>query len=154
MKKNINTLAANSIICAVYVLLTLVNPLGYGAVQFRYSEIIAVLPFFNRRYIPGVVLGVLLANLFSPLGIIDVFVGVLICAISYSISYYIKNKYVNALIYSILCAVFVPLELYYVVKAPIIITSLGIFAGQIVVTILGVIIFDLLYKRTNFSNIY
>ena len=151
MNKKLLNLAINAFICAIYVVLTLVNPLGYGPIQFRYSEIIAVIPFFNRKYIPGVVLGVFLANLFGPLGLVDVFVGVFICVVSYTISYYVKNAYINAVIYSILCGIFVSLELYFVVKAPFIITSASIFVGQIVVTLIGVTLLKSVDKRINLS---
>ena len=146
---NVRDLVANALVCAIYVVLTLINPLSYGAVQFRFSEIMAVLPFYDRKYIPGVTFGVFLANLFSQLGLVDVLVGVGICVISYSISYFVKNAYVNALIYSVLCGIFVGGELYFVVKAPLLITGLSVFAGQVVVTIIGVMVFQKLNQKTS-----
>ncbi len=149
---NVKDLVANALVCAIYVVLTLINPLSYGAVQFRFSEVMAVLPFFDRKYIPGVTFGVLIANLFSQLGFVDVFVGVGICVISYSISYFVKNAYVNALIYSVLCGIFVGGELYFVVAAPLVITGLSVFAGQVVVTIAGVLIFQKINQKTSIFN--
>lgn len=146
---NVKDLVANALICAIYVVLTLINPLSYGAVQFRFSEIVAVLPFFDRKYIPGVTFGVLIANLFSQLGLIDVFVGVGICVISYTISYFIKNAYINALIYSILCGIFVGGELYFVVNAPLLITAFSVLVGQIVVTMIGVLVFQKIKQKTS-----
>lgn len=138
----------NGIICAIYVALTLINPLGFGAIQFRYSEALAVIPFIDRKYIPSITVGVALANLFSPLGPIDVIVGVAICIISYGISKYQKNLYVNALIYSILCGILVGLELYAVVKAPLVFTGFTVFIGQVVCTIVGAVIFKKIFERT------
>lgn len=149
---NVRDLVANALVCAIYVVLTLINPLSYGAVQFRFSEVMAVLPFFNRKYIPGVTIGVLIANLFSQLGIVDVFVGVGICVISYTISYFIKNPYINAVIYSVLCGIFVGGELYFVVKAPLLVTGLSVLAGQIVVTIIGTVVFQKLNQKTSLLN--
>ncbi|MEG0249855.1 MAG: QueT transporter family protein [Peptostreptococcus sp.] len=147
---NVRDLVGNALVCAIYVVLTLINPLSYGAVQFRFSEIMAVLPFFDRKYIPGVTIGVLLANLFSQLGIVDVLVGVGICMISYTISYFVKNPYSNAVIYSILCGIFVASELYFVVHAPLLITGTSILIGQLVVTIIGVVIFKRISQKTSF----
>lgn len=150
MKKfGVRDLVLNALVCAIYVVLTLINPLSYGAVQFRFSEIMAVLPFFDRKYIPGVTFGVFIANLFSQLGFVDVIVGVGICVISYSISYFIKNVYINAIIYSVLCGIFVGGELYFVVKAPLLITGLSVLAGQIVVTIVGTVIFEKIKQNTS-----
>ncbi|WP_437130438.1 QueT transporter family protein [Peptostreptococcus russellii] len=147
---NVRDLVGNALVCAIYVVLTLINPLSYGAVQFRFSEVMAVLPFFNRKYIPGVTLGVLIANLFSQLGVVDVMVGVGICIISYTISYFIKNPYANAVIYSVLCGIFVGGELYFIVNAPLLITGTSVLIGQLVVTVIGVVVFKRICQKTSF----
>ena len=59
---------------ALYAVLTYaaaaVN-LAYGAVQFRFSEALTVLPVFTPAAIPGLAVGCFLANLGSPLGLVD-----------------------------------------------------------------------------------
>ena len=45
--------------------------LAYGPVQFRFSEALTVLPVFTPAAVPGLALGCFLANLGSPLGIVD-----------------------------------------------------------------------------------
>ena len=52
-----------SLIAALYAALTLaVAPIAFGAVQFRISELLTVLPLFTATAIPGLTLGCALAN--------------------------------------------------------------------------------------------
>ena len=70
MDSKVKTIAFNAIIAAIYAVMTLaISPIAYGAVQLRVSEIIIFLAFYNKKYIPGLVLGCIIANLFSPLGL-------------------------------------------------------------------------------------
>ena len=76
MKWNVKLLVWNAVIAALYAVLTIsLEPISYGAVQFRLSEVMTLLAFANPMFVPGLVLGCVIANLFSPLGVIDVFVG-------------------------------------------------------------------------------
>ena len=72
--KNVRFLTQAAMIAALYAVLTYaaaaVN-LAYGAVQFRFSEALNVLPVFTPAAIPGLAVGCFLANLGSPLGLVD-----------------------------------------------------------------------------------
>ena len=72
--KNVRFLTQAAMIAALYAVLTYaaaaVN-LAYGAVQFRFSEALTVLPVFTPAAIPGLAVGCFLANLGSPLGLVD-----------------------------------------------------------------------------------
>ncbi len=79
MTKTLNTrdLAQISIVAAIYVVLTITPPLNsisYGMYQFRVSEMMNFMAFYNKKYIISVTLGCMIANLFQ-FGWIDVFVG-------------------------------------------------------------------------------
>lgn len=66
-----------ALVAAVYLVLTVTPPLNAissGAYQFRISEMMNFLAFYNRKYIIGVTLGVMIANFFTY-GLIDVVVG-------------------------------------------------------------------------------
>ena len=55
--KNITTkmMAQGAVIAAVYVVLTLAfAPISFGAIQFRISEALCILPFFTVAAVPGV----------------------------------------------------------------------------------------------------
>ena len=54
----------------------LIAPFGFTHIQFRISEMFNHLVVFNKMYIFGIVIGVFITNLFSPLGVIDLVFGV------------------------------------------------------------------------------
>ena len=73
----IRDFAQVALVAALYIVLTVTPPLNaisYGAYQFRVSEMLAFMAFYNRKYIVGLTLGCMIANLYS-FGLIDVFVG-------------------------------------------------------------------------------
>ena len=59
------SLVKAALIAALYIALTLINPLSYGAVQFRVSEMLNNLVVFNKRYIWALTLGCAVANINS-----------------------------------------------------------------------------------------
>nr|WP_225350647.1 QueT transporter family protein [Lacticaseibacillus camelliae] len=73
------TLVINALVAALYVVLSVVPGvfnLASGAIQFRISEALNHLVAFNRKYLFGVVVGVVIYNaLFSPMGWLDVLFG-------------------------------------------------------------------------------
>ncbi|KRO17253.1 membrane protein [Lacticaseibacillus saniviri JCM 17471 = DSM 24301] len=69
----------NALVVALYLVLS-IGPASFnlasGALQFRLSESLNHLVVFSRKYLLGVVIGVMVFNaLFSPLGWIDVVFG-------------------------------------------------------------------------------
>ncbi len=137
----------NAVIAAIYIALTVINPIGTMAIQIRVSEMLSVLPFFNRKFIPGVLIGVGIANMFSGLGILDVLVGVGIGAVAYTISYYIKNVWVNVSIFSVLCGVFVGWMLLAVAGLPFWVSFVSITISTLITTSIGALIFRAMGKR-------
>ena len=78
MFKNLNTrkIAFAGIVAAIYAVLTIsLAPISYGYVQFRVAEALTILPFFFPITLPGLVIGCIIANLFSPYGILDIVAG-------------------------------------------------------------------------------
>lgn len=74
-------LARAALICAIYVVLTVLPPfyvLSYGPIQLRVAEALTVLPFLYPEAIWGLTLGCLLANLAGNIGIYDVIFGSLL----------------------------------------------------------------------------
>ena len=74
---SVRDLVQIAIVAAIYVALTITPPLNaisYGAYQFRISEMMNFMAFYNRKYIIGVTIGCMISNFFS-FGILDVFVG-------------------------------------------------------------------------------
>jgi uncharacterized membrane protein len=64
-------LSQAAVIAAVYTVLTLAfAPLSYGEsmIQVRISEMLTILPYYTSAAIPGLFIGVIVSNLFSPVG--------------------------------------------------------------------------------------
>ena len=69
MKRKTLFLCYAAIIAAMYVALTLVSSafgLSSGVIQCRLSEALCVLPIFTPAAVPGLTVGCLIANLFTP----------------------------------------------------------------------------------------
>ncbi len=85
-----------ALVTGLYVAVTLVlSVFSFGVIQIRLSEMFNYLSLYNKRYIVAVTAGVALANIASPLGLIDVVVGsvstLLVLLINYKITSRIKN---------------------------------------------------------------
>ena len=75
-------LVKSSVVGAMYAAMTLFLPFGYLGFQFRLAELLVLLVFIDKRYIYGLTLGCLVANLGSPLGPVDIIFGTLATFIS------------------------------------------------------------------------
>ena len=61
--KKVQFMAQASMIAALYTALTVaLAPVSYGAVQFRISEALCILPYFTPAAVPGLFLGCLISN--------------------------------------------------------------------------------------------
>ena len=68
-------LTAAAIVAAAYAALTIVlAPISYGAIQFRVSEALTVLPFFLPCTVWGLWIGCILANLYTG-SVLDIVFG-------------------------------------------------------------------------------
>ncbi len=100
-------IAITGVLAALYVAVTLlVAPFGFTEIQFRISEMFNHLVAFNPRYMLGVVIGVFIANLFSPLGMYDLVFGVghsiITLTIFILICKFVKNIWARLIINSFL----------------------------------------------------
>lgn len=132
----IKLIALNGVVGALYAILTLINPMSYGALQFRLSTMLLPLSIYVPQIKAGFVIGTAIANINSSLGIIDVVVGSIITAIAVYLVPRTKNKILMSLLYSLESSILVALELYYCFKMPILynIITIGI-SGFILYTI-------------------
>ena len=73
---SVRRLTFAALIAAVYAALTMaLGFISYGPVQFRIAEALCILPFFMPFTTWGLFVGCILANLLSPVGIMDVIFG-------------------------------------------------------------------------------
>lgn len=153
----VKRLVRTAIIAALYAAITLVlAPISYGAVQFRVSEIMVLLAFFDPFYIGGLTLGCLIANILGPNGLTDVIFGTLATFVSvYAISFtgkLIKNKKMSLVIASLWPTIFngliVGWMLNYLYQLPLVLSMAEVAIGEfVVVTIVGVPVIKLIQSK-------
>lgn len=155
------TLTVNGIIAALYVAVAMALPfLAFGAIQFRIAEMFNHLIVFNKRYIFGILAGVFITNLFSPLGIYDIVFGVAHSAISLLLVIWLAPKLktiVQKMILNSFILTFttfiIAYELMIVFELPFFYTWLTVAVGELAVLLIGIPVFVALNKRLRFAEL-
>ena len=149
-------LVRTAVIAALYALLTVaLAPISYGNFQFRVSEILVLLAYFDPFYIGGLTLGCFIANLLGPNGTMDVIFGTLATFISVGAisltAKYIKNKaslFIASLWPTIFNGLIIGWMLNITVGAPLWITIGEVALGEfVVITIVGLPVFKVIQNR-------
>lgn len=153
--KKVQLLVINAMIAAIYAVLTiLISPIAYGAIQMRLTEIIVLLACFNKKFIPGLTIGCLLANLASPMGMYDIFFGTLATLIACIGMYMAKNLFIGAFIGGVVNGLLVGLELYLALSLPFMINAFYVFVGEFVVLLIGAVIFKVIERNESLMKKY
>jgi uncharacterized membrane protein len=98
MWANTKKLTIAGVVAAGYFALTvLLAPISFGALQFRVSEVLCILPYFFPESVTGLFVGCLLSNLLGGLGIIDVIFGSLATLLAAVMTMKIKTKWLACL---------------------------------------------------------
>lgn len=151
MEKNrekIRFLVLTALVAALYTTLTLaIAPLSFGMVQVRFSEILVLLAFLDKRYAPGLILGCFIANCFSPFGIMDVIFGTGCTAMAMiGITRYSKTLF-DASLWAVFCNSFIGIELY-LFGSPLWLSMAMVALGEFLsVSCCGVALFRQLMKN-------
>lgn len=140
---------------AIYAVLTVaMAPISYGAVQLRLSEVMTLLAFVDPVFIPGLVLGNFIANLFSPFGLPDVVFGTLATFISVFMMSKMKSMLIASFWPTIANGLIIGLELAIFTGAPFVSTALYVALGEfLVVTVLGYPVFKVVMKNKTIQNL-
>lgn len=151
-----SSIAKQAMVAALYAVLTWAIPsLSYGPIQFRVSEIMTLLAFYNPQYVIGLTVGCAIANLFSSLGAIDIFVGTLASFLALFAMSKIKNIWIASLMPA-LSAIIIGAEIVLVSPEPVsyfLITGQIMISELIIVTGCGVVLFKILEKNKQFSRV-
>lgn len=94
MKFKTKQLAISAVIAAIYAVMTVfpgLNVLSFGAVQFRVSEVLCVLPLFTPAAIYGLTAGCFLANIISTAGALDIIFGTAATLLASIFTYYMRR---------------------------------------------------------------
>lgn len=148
-------LVRGAAVAAIYALLTLSLP-AYGPLQFRVSEIMTLLAYYNPFYIIPLTLGCAIANIASPFGIIDVIFGSLASFLALTAMSKTKNIYLASL-WPAFFSFIIGLEIMLLSTEPVnflFITGQIMLSEFVVVTIIGIPVMKLLEKNKFIRNEY
>lgn len=157
-----------ALVAAVYIVLTVTPPLNaisYGAYQFRVSEMMNFLAFYNRKYIYGVTLGVMIANFFTY-GLVDVVVGGLSTLVFVTLGVKLFARYQNERVlgdlfnkaffyFSLFFAASmftIAAELNILFGLPFFLTWLTTGVGELASLLVGALIIEALVKRFDLTK--
>lgn len=147
-KTNLAELARMALVAALYAALTLaIQPLSYGAVQLRLSEMLVLLCFYRRSYAPALTLGCFIANLFSPFGLYDIIFGTFATAAAVFPMFYVKNIWLAALLPVLSNGIIVGFELF-LCGEPLWFSMGSVALGELCVIAAGTLLFKLALERS------
>ncbi len=152
---NINIMVINAMIACVYAALTIfLAPISYGAIQMRISEILVLLTFYNKKYIPGLVTGCFIANIASPMGLWDMLFGTLATLLACIGIYKSNHLFLSALIGAVINGLIIGGELYLILQLPFVINAIYVFIGEYAVLMIGALLFQVIEKNSEFMKKY
>ena len=167
MKKlSVRDMAEIALVAAVYVVLTITPPLNaisFGMYQFRVSEMMNFTAFYKPKYIIGVTLGCMIANLYS-FGWVDVFVGggstlIFLSLGVYFFRPYMKDRLFNGLmnkaffyfaIWFSISMVTIAAELYFLQGLPFLLTWFTTGLGEFASLLVGAFLIEKVAKQIDF----
>ena len=151
---NTKRLVKGGAVAAIYVVLTMTLP-AYTALQFRLSEIMTLLAYYNPFYIIPLTLGCAISNIASPFGIVDVIFGSLASFLATTAMSKTKNMYIASL-WPAVFSVIIGLEILIFSGQPVnffLITGQIMLSEIVVVTLIGVPIMKQLMKNKHFEKL-
>ncbi|MDO5026419.1 MAG: QueT transporter family protein [Tissierellia bacterium] len=152
---NTNFLVKSALVAALYAVLTLLLPVAsFGPIQFRFSEIMVLLVFYNKRFIPGLILGCAIANMFSPMALFDVTLGTLSSYLAFILIKRSSNLFIASL-WPVLMVIIPAIGTYLILAndAVLLILIAEFMASEfIMVSVIGVSIFKVLEKNQAFMT--
>lgn len=151
---NVKKLVKGGAVAGIYAVLTMMLP-SYTAIQFRLSEIMVLLAYYNPFYIIPLTIGCAIANIASPFGIVDVVLGSLATFLATTAMSKTKNLFLASL-WPTIFSIIVALEITLLSAEPV---SFLLIAAQlmisefVVVTIIGVPVIRQIMKNRYFRKL-
>ena len=153
-KINTRVIVSNSMVAALYVVLTLITyPFSFLGIQFRIAEFLVLLCFFRKDYAIGLVIGCAIANLASSIGVVDVGFGSLATLIA-CLGIMFSKRLAIAIIFPIVSNAFiVGFELYMFLGEPFWLSTAQVAIGETAVMIVSYIFYMIMRKRPTFYEL-
>lgn len=148
-----------ALIAALYIVITtMFTVISFGSFQVRLSEMFNYLPLFNKRYIWAVTIGVAIANLNSPLGIIDVLIGSISTFLVLKLVQYLTKNIKSIPIKFVITALFFALSMFTVAgqltivnDLPFFVTWFSVGLGELFSMVVGGIIIYWVSKKVDLT---
>ena len=101
MKKDMaRRLALGGMVGAAYAVTAILGSvfgISYGPIQFRFCEALCLLPYLMPEAVGGLFVGCMIANIFSPYGLLDILVGSLATLLAAYLTSRCRSRYAAAL---------------------------------------------------------
>lgn len=161
LKKESNTkyIALSGIIASLYVVLCVsLGSLSYMGIQIRLSTFLEPIPFYfvhSKKYINsckvGVIVGCMIANMASPLGIIDVVFGMVEEVLLFYVFFNIakNSRMLQTFFYTIINAIIVPFELWLIYDIPYVYSVFTVGVPAFVLFYIGTFMMQSVYAALN-----
>lgn len=157
---NTHFLTTAALIAALYLAMMVpFQPIAFGPVQFRVSEMLCVLPFFTAAGIPGVTIGCLLGNFLLGAPLPDVIFGTLATLIGAFGTYYVGHmplrhaRFLSLLPPIVSNALIIPFVLKFAYGAPELLPFMMVTVGAgeiLAVGVLGSVLMGVLEHHKTF----
>lgn len=153
MKPSIKKLCQIGIVAAIYVVGTLpFAQFAYGQMQFRISEVLVLLCFFDKKYCWSLIIGCFIANLFSPLPL-DLIFGTLHTVFSCLLIIKCKKLWLAGLMPMIPCFL-IGYEIVQTFSIGMVVATGWVMLGEFIVAfVIGVPLFYSLSHNKKFNNL-
>lgn len=156
----VQTIVSTAIIAAMYVAVTMIiQPIAYGPIQVRLSEMFNYLVLFKKRYIWGVTLGVFLSNFMSPTWTLDVPIGTISTLIVLFLVLWLVKMTDNLKVKFVIMAVVFALsmftvagELFIAFRSPFWFNYLTIGLGELLSMVIGGVLIYFVDKRIDIAS--
>ena len=149
-KMSAKSIAAGGLVAGLYIALTaLFAPMSFGAIQFRVSEALTLLPILSPAAVPGLFIGCLLSNLILGAPWQDILFGSLATLLAAILTRLLRrNQWLAALMPVIMNGLIVGGMLSIVYALPFLATAATVALGEAAVCyMLGLPLVGLLQKR-------
>lgn len=132
-------LTRGAMIAGIYIAVTyLLAPISFGPLQFRAAEALTLLPIVYSEAVPALFIGVLLANIFGGLGLVDIIGGSLVTLLAAYVTYRFRDSYIAYLSPIVFNGFLISIYLHLLFGLPYWLTVLQISVSEaVVVLVLG-----------------
>lgn len=152
---NVNNMARIAMVATLYVVLTLAFALiSYAGFQFRISEILVLLCFYDPKYCVSLILGCFISNLFSPgMVIFDLIFGTLHTVVSVLCISKCRKNLAFASMFPTIFGFIAGIGISLAYSLPFFLSTAQVMLGEIVVVLgLGYPLFKTLEKNKGFMK--